>query len=69
MTALIILFASWRVFRGLGALGIAAMARLHDSARSGLAAMFVFTGFAHFTKTKYEMARMAPSVFPHPMDL
>ena len=69
MAALIVLFASWLVFRGLGALGIAALARFHDSARFALATMFVFTGFAHFTKTKYELARMVPSVFPYPMGM
>ena len=69
MAALIVLFASWLVSRGIGALGVAALASLHGSARFGLAAMFVFTGFAHFTTTKYEMARMVPSVFPHPMGM
>jgi uncharacterized membrane protein len=31
--------------------------------------MFVFTGLAHFTKMKHEMARMVPSVIPHPMGM
>jgi uncharacterized membrane protein len=69
LAVLIVLFASWLVFRGIGALGITALASLHDSARFALAAMFAFTGFAHFTKMKYEMARMVPSVFPYPMGM
>jgi len=53
----------------MGALGIAALVSWHDSARFALAVMFVFTGLAHFTKMKHEMARMVPSVFPHPLGM
>jgi uncharacterized membrane protein len=69
MAALIVLFGSWLAFRGMGALGIAALVSWHDSARFALAVMFVFTGLAHFTKMKHEMARMVPSVFPHPLGM
>ncbi len=69
MAALIVLFGSWLVFRGIGALEIPALASWHDSARFALAAMFVFTGAAHFTRMKHDMARMVPSVFPQPMGM
>jgi uncharacterized membrane protein len=69
MAALIVLFVSWLVFRGIGALEIAALASWHDSARFALALMFVFTGAAHFTRMKHDMARMVPSVFPQPMGM
>jgi uncharacterized membrane protein len=29
--------------------------------------MFVFTGVAHFSKMKHDLARMIPSSFPQPM--
>jgi hypothetical protein len=29
--------------------------------------MFLFTGLAHFTKMKHELARMVPDVFPRPL--
>src|ERR1700722_15059044 len=69
MAALIVLFGSWVAFRGMGVLGIAALVSWHDSARFALAGMFAFTGLAHFTKMKHEMARMVPSVFPHPLGI
>ena len=69
MAALIVLFGSWLAFRGMGALGIAALVSWHDSARFALAAMFVFTGLAHFTRMKHEMARMVPSVFSRPLGI
>ena len=62
MAVLIVLFASWLVFRGIGALGVPALAIWHDSARHALAVMFVFTGIAHFNKMKYDLVRMG--VFP-----
>jgi uncharacterized membrane protein len=67
MAVLIVLLVSWVVFRALGAFGVATFSSWHDSARFAVAAMFLFTGIAHFTKTKYEMARMVPNLFPHPM--
>ena len=67
MTVLIVLFASWLVFRAVGALGVPALAAWSTSVRCALATMFVFTGLAHFTKMKHELARMVPSVFPNPL--
>jgi uncharacterized membrane protein len=67
MTVLIVLFASWLGFRALGALGVRALAAWSASARYALSVMFLFTGLAHFTKMKHELARMVPDVFPRPL--
>jgi uncharacterized membrane protein len=67
MAVLMVLFGSWLVFRGMGALGFGRFATWHDSARFALALMFVFTGVTHFTKMKHDMAAMVPRSFPRPM--
>jgi uncharacterized membrane protein len=67
MPVLIVLFASWLILRGIGALGVSALATWHDSVRCALAVMFVFTGIAHFNKMRHDLARMIPSFFPQPM--
>jgi len=67
MTVLIVLFASWLGFRALGALGVEAFAGWAHSAHYALAVMFLFTGLAHFTKMKRDLARMVPGVFPRPL--
>jgi uncharacterized membrane protein len=64
MAVLIVLFGSWLLLRGIGALGIAALASWHAAARCALAVMFVFTGIAHFNRMKHDMAQMVPAVFP-----
>jgi len=66
MVVLYVLFGSWLALRGVGALGVQTLASWHASARFALAVMFVFTGIAHFTKTKHDMARMIPKVFARP---
>jgi len=67
MLVLVILFGSWMILRGIGLLGVAALATWRDTARYALAVMFVFTGISHFTKIRHDMARMIPSVFPRKM--
>jgi len=67
MPVLIVLFASWLILRGTGALGVTALATWHDSVRYALALMFVFTGIANFNKMRHDLARMIPSFFPQPM--
>ncbi len=67
MPVLIVLFVSWLLMRGMGALGLSAFATWRDSARFALAAMFVFTASAHFTQMKHDMAKMIPPVFPQPL--
>lgn len=67
MAVLIVLFGSWLALRGAGALGVHALAGWQASGRYALAVMFVFTGIAHFTGTRHDMARMVPRMFPRPM--
>jgi uncharacterized membrane protein len=66
---LVILLAAWLVFRGIGALGVSALATWQHAACYALALMFVFTASAHFNKMKHDLARMVPSIFPRPMPL
>src|SRR5215467_6256942 len=51
MIVLVVLFGSWLILRGIGALGV----------------MFVFTGVAHFNKMRRDLAQMIPSFLPQPM--
>jgi uncharacterized membrane protein len=67
MAVLIVLLVSWLILRGIGALGVTALATWQDSARYALALMFAFTGVAHFNKMKHDLARMIPSFFPRPL--
>ena len=67
MAVLIVLLASWLMFRGIGALGVTALAGWQASAPLALAAMFMFTAIAHFNKMKHDLARMIPSFFPRPL--
>jgi len=67
MAVLIVLFGGWALFRALGSLGLAAFDTWHHSLPYARALMFVFTGVAHFNKTKYEQAAMVPGIFPHPL--
>ena len=67
MLVLIVLLASWVVLRGIGAIGVHALATWQDSARYALVAMFVFTASAHFNKMKHDLARMIPAYFPRPL--
>jgi uncharacterized membrane protein len=67
MIVLVVLFGSWLILRGIGALGVTALASWHDSVRYALAVMFVFTAVAHFNKMRSDLAQMIPSIFPRPM--
>ena len=67
MLVLIVLLASWLVFRAAGAAGVHAFASWHGSARYALAVMFVFAATAHFNKMKHDLARMIPAYFPRPL--
>jgi hypothetical protein len=64
---IVVLVGGLLIFRAAGALGVAAFATWVASARWALAAMFLFTGVAHFTKAKYSMARMVPRTFGNAM--
>jgi uncharacterized membrane protein len=67
MIVLVVLFGAWLILRGIGALGVTALATWHDSVRYALAVMFVFTAVAHFNKMRHDLAQMIPSFFPQPM--
>jgi|SRR5208337_412693 len=67
MIVLLVLFGSWLILRGVGALGVTTLATWHDSVRYALALMFVFTSIAHFNKMRHDLARMIPSHLPQPM--
>jgi uncharacterized membrane protein len=69
MPVLIVLLGSWVILRGIGALGVPALATWQDSARYALATMFAFSGVTHFTKLRHDFARMVPRMFPWPMAL
>jgi uncharacterized membrane protein len=67
MLVLIVLLASWLVFRAIGAAGVHVLASGQHSALYALAVMFVFTATAHFNKMKHDqhdLAQMIPSSFP-----
>jgi uncharacterized membrane protein len=66
---IVVLVGALLIFRAAGALGVAAFSAWVASARWALAAMFLFTGVAHFTKAKYGMARMVPKQFGNAMAL
>ncbi len=67
MAVLIVLLGAWLLFRGIGALGVAAFDSWHDSARYALVVMFLFTASAHFNRMKQDLARMIPEGFPRPL--
>jgi uncharacterized membrane protein len=55
--------------RGVGALGWEALDGWQASVRTGLSIMFVFTGVAHFGRTRADLIRMVPPRFPQPATL
>jgi uncharacterized membrane protein len=52
--------------RVAGALGVAALDGWVVSTRAGLALMFLFTGLAHFNRTRQDLVRMVPPSLPNP---
>ena len=69
MLVLILLLATWLVFRAVGAAGVHVLASWQHSALYALAVMFVFTATAHFNKMKQDLAQMIPSYFPRPLPI
>jgi uncharacterized membrane protein len=67
MLVLILLLATWLVFRAVGAAGVHVLASWQHSALYALAVMFAFTATAHFNKMKHDLAQMIPSYFPRPL--
>jgi len=66
MIVFYVMVAAILVARAGGALGIAALADWAAATRAGLAVMFVFTGVAHFTRTRADLVRMVPPQLPGP---
>ena len=68
MAPLLVLLATWLLCRLLGALGLWATANSWVGAlRFALAAMFSFTGLAHFLpRTRPDLVRMVPPALPRP---
>jgi len=67
MLVLILLLATWLLFRAVGAAGVHVLASWQHSALYALAVMFVFTATAHFNQMKHDLAQMIPSYFPRPL--
>ena len=50
--------------RAAGALGVSSLDSWLPATRAGLALMFLFTGIAHFTRTRADLVRMVPPALP-----
>lgn len=66
MAVLVVLLVALLSFRGLGVAGVEQPSSWQASTAWALAVMFLFTASAHFTKTKDDLAKMVPKVFPNP---
>ena len=66
MAVLLVLIAGILAFRGIGALGIDALASWPAATRYGIALMLFFTASAHFTRMKEDLVRMTPPWVPRP---
>ena len=66
MLVLFILIISILIFRGLGLVGISALASWPAAVRHGLAVMLLFTASAHFAPIKKDLIRMTPTWVPRP---
>jgi uncharacterized membrane protein len=66
MIPLYVMIAAILAARAAGALGVAALDDWRAATRAGLAVMFLFTGAAHFTRTRADLVRMVPPRLPSP---
>jgi len=66
MLVLLVLVASILILRGLGFVGISALASWPAAVRDGLAVVLLFTASAHFTPMKEDLIRMTPQWVPRP---
>ncbi|MGH7548086.1 MAG: hypothetical protein ACREMM_07920 [Gemmatimonadales bacterium] len=64
MIPLYVMLAGILAARGAGALGVAPLDDWQAATRAGLALMFVFTGVAHFTRTREALVCMVPPQLP-----
>lgn len=64
MAPLIVLLVSTLIYRGVGKMGLRALASWPDATRTGLASMFIFTAVSHFVPgLREDMAAMIPPPF------
>jgi len=66
MIVVVILLVSTLLFRGLGAVGVEALASWQDAARWGLSVMLLVTASAHFNRMRKDLVAMVPPSFPKP---
>jgi uncharacterized membrane protein len=66
VAVLVVLIVGVLMFRGIGALGIEALASWQAATRYGLAVMLLFTASAHFTRMREDLVRMTPAWVPRP---
>lgn len=66
MIPLYVMVAAIALARGVGTLGWTPLDGWHAATRAGLCVMFLFTGVAHFTRTRTDLVRMVPASFPNP---
>ena len=66
MIVLVVFLLSLLIYRGIGAMGVDALATWPAATRYALATMLVLTASAHFTKMKEDLIRMVPSWVPWP---
>jgi uncharacterized membrane protein len=66
MIVFVVMLVSIAAARGIGALGWDVLADWQVATRVGLAVMFVFTGLAHFGRTRTDLIRMVPPWMPRP---
>lgn len=66
MIVFYVMLAAILAARAIGFVGVEALDDWRAATRAGLAIMFVFTGVAHFTKTREDLVRMVPPQFPSP---
>lgn len=64
MIPFLVMLAAILVARAAGALGAEVVASWQGATRVGLAVMFVFTGVAHFGRTRPDLIRMVPPRLP-----
>jgi uncharacterized membrane protein len=67
MIVLTVLIVAIVIARVAGAAGVARLDSWAAAVRLGLAVMLLFTGSAHFTGMRHDLARMVPDAVPYPM--
>lgn len=66
MIPLYVMVTAIAIARAAGAIGWTPLDGWHAATRAGLCVMFLFTGIAHFTRTRSDLVRMVPRQLPNP---